>query len=64
MALDWSFEPNPDLKGAYYRRLEDIPEALAKFDVTTLPANSLACAIRRLLFRGGETGEGNCRHKR
>ena len=42
MALDWSFEPNPDLKGSYYRRLEDIPEALAKFDVTTLPANSAA----------------------
>ena len=42
MALDWSFEPNPDLKGSYYRRLEDIPEALAKFDVTTLPTNSPA----------------------
>ena len=42
MALDWSFEPDPDLKGSYYRRLEDIPEALAKFDVTTLPANSPA----------------------
>jgi hypothetical protein len=42
MALDWSFEPDPDLKGSYYQRLEDIPEALAKFDVTTLPANSPA----------------------
>jgi hypothetical protein len=42
MALDWSFEPNPDLKGSYYRRLEGIPEALAKFDVKTLPANSAA----------------------
>ena len=42
MALDWSFEPDPDLKGSYYRRLEDIPEALAKFDVTTLPDNSPA----------------------
>ena len=62
MALDWSFEPDPDLKGSYYRRLEDIPEALAKFDVTTLPAN--ARAIRRLLFRGGEAGEGDCRHQR
>jgi hypothetical protein len=40
MTLDWSFEPNPDLKGSYYRRLEDIPEALARFDVATLPANS------------------------
>ena len=42
MALDWSFEPDPDLKGSYYRRLEDIPNALAKFDVTALPANSPA----------------------
>ena len=42
MALDWSFEPNPALKGSYYRRLEDIPLALAKFEVTTLPANSHA----------------------
>ncbi|WLA68549.1 hypothetical protein [Bradyrhizobium diazoefficiens] len=39
MALDWSFEPNPDLKGSYYRRLDDIPRALAKFEVTALPAN-------------------------
>ena len=42
MALDWSFEPNPDLKGSYYRRLEDIPRALAKFEVTALPPNSPA----------------------
>ena len=42
MALDWSFEPDPELKGSYYRRLEDIPEALAKFDVMTLPVNSPA----------------------
>lgn len=42
MALDWSFEPDPTLKGSYYRRLEDIPLALAKFEVTTLPANSPA----------------------
>ena len=42
MALDWSFEPDPALKGSYYRRLEDIPLALAKFEVTTLPANSPA----------------------
>ncbi|MGY4252936.1 hypothetical protein ACVI1L_000004 [Bradyrhizobium sp. USDA 4516] len=42
MALDWSFEPDPALKGSYYRRLEDIPRALAKFEVTALPANSPA----------------------
>jgi hypothetical protein len=42
MALDWSFEPSPALKGSYYRRLEDIPLALAKFEMTTLPANSPA----------------------
>jgi hypothetical protein len=42
MALDWSFEPNPDLKGSYYRRLEDIRCALAKFEVTALPPNSPA----------------------
>jgi len=42
MALDWSFQPDPDLKGSYYRRLEDIPRALTKFEVTALPANSPA----------------------
>jgi hypothetical protein len=42
MALDRSFEPDPELKGSYYRRLEDIPLALAKFDVTALPTNSPA----------------------
>src|SRR5262245_55780345 len=42
MTLDWSFEPDPDLKGSYYRRLEDIPRALTKFKVTALPANSPA----------------------
>jgi hypothetical protein len=42
MTLDWSFEPNPELKGSYYRRLEDIPRALDKFEVTALPANSPA----------------------
>jgi hypothetical protein len=42
MALDWSFEPNPDLGGSYYRRLEDISRALGKFEVTALPANSPA----------------------
>ena len=42
MALDRSFRPDPELKGSYYRRLEDIPLALAKFDVTALPANSPA----------------------
>ncbi len=32
MALDRSFKPDPELKGSYYRRLEDIPlaEKLAK----------------------------------
>jgi hypothetical protein len=63
MALDWSFEPDQDLKGSYYRRLDDIPEALAKFDVMTLPANSPA-QIRCLLFRSGEAGEGHCGHQR
>ena len=42
MALDRSFEPDPNLKGSYCRRLQDIPLALAKFDVTALPANSPA----------------------
>ena len=42
MALHWSFEPDPDLKGSYYRRLEDIPRALDTFEVTALPANSAA----------------------
>src|SRR6476469_1887030 len=42
MTLHRSFEPDPDLKGSYYRRLEDIPRALAKFEVTALPANSPA----------------------
>ena len=42
MALDWSFEPAPALKGSYYRRLEDIPRALDRFEVTALPANSPA----------------------
>lgn len=42
MALDRSFQPDPDLKGSYYRRLEDIPRALAKFEVTALPPNSPA----------------------
>jgi hypothetical protein len=42
MALDRSFEPDPQMKGTYYRRLEDIPRALAKFEVTALPVNSAA----------------------
>jgi hypothetical protein len=42
MALDWSFEPDPKKGGSYYRRLEDIPRALAKFEVTALPPNSPA----------------------
>src|SRR5258707_2858162 len=42
MALDWSFEPDPALKGSYYRRLEDIRRALDKFEVTALPDNSPA----------------------
>ena len=42
MALDPSFEPDPDLGGSYYRRLEDIRHALTKFEVTALPTNSPA----------------------
>jgi hypothetical protein len=42
MTLDPSFEPDPDLGGSYYRRLEDIPRALTKFEVTALPPNSPA----------------------
>src|SRR6476469_2815476 len=42
MALHWSFEPDPDLGGSYYRRLEDIPRALDKFEVKALPDNSAA----------------------
>jgi hypothetical protein len=42
MALDRSFEPDPQMKGSYYRRLEDIRCALAKFEVTALPPNSPA----------------------
>ena len=42
MTLDPSFEPDPDLGGSYYRRLEDIQRALTKFEVTALPANSPA----------------------
>ena len=42
MALDWSFEPDPQMKGTYYRRLQDIPRALARFEVMALPPNSAA----------------------
>ena len=42
MALDRSFEPDPQMKGSYYRRLEDITRALDKFEVTALPVNSAA----------------------
>lgn len=42
MALHWSFEPHPKKKGSYYRKLEDITRALAKFEVTALPPNSPA----------------------
>jgi hypothetical protein len=40
--LHWSFDPDPDLKGSYYRRIEDIPRALKKFEVSKLPPNSPA----------------------
>jgi hypothetical protein len=33
------------LKGSYYRRLEDIPRALDRFEVTALPANSPALFV-------------------
>lgn len=36
MSLDPSFEPQPKKKGSYYRRLEDIPRALDKLEVTGL----------------------------
>jgi hypothetical protein len=42
MTLDWSFQPDPDLKGSYYRRIEDIPRALTKFGVSKLSPNSAA----------------------
>jgi hypothetical protein len=42
MALHWSFEPHPKKKGSYYRKLEDITCALAKFGATALPPNSPA----------------------
>ena len=63
MALDCSFEPDPKKGGSYYRRLEDIPRALTKFEVIALPPN-FARAIRRLLFRGREAGEGDCRYQK
>ena len=44
-ALDVSFDPDPDLKGSYRRRIEDIPRALDKFEVTALPANSRALFV-------------------
>ena len=37
--LDWSFRPDPNLKGSYYRRIADIPRALAGFEVRKLPPN-------------------------
>ena len=40
--LDWSFRPDPKLKGSYYRRIADIPRALAEFEVRKLPSNSAA----------------------
>jgi len=42
MALDWSFEPAPDLKGGYHRRIEDVWRALDKFAAKQLPQNSPA----------------------
>ena len=45
MTLDPSFEPNPNLKGSYYRRLDDIRDALDKFEVKSLPPNTPALFI-------------------
>jgi len=42
MALDWSFTPDPNLKGSYYRRVEDIGRALGQFGTAQLPSNSPA----------------------
>lgn len=42
MTLDWSFCPDPKLKGSYFRRIKDIPLALDKFEVSKLPPNSAA----------------------
>ena len=42
MTLDPMFEPNPNLKGSYHRRLQDIRDALDKFEVAKLPPNAPA----------------------
>ena len=40
--LHWTFSINPRAKGTYRRRLDDIAEALTKFQTEKLPANSAA----------------------
>jgi hypothetical protein len=35
--IDGSLKPDPDRKGSYYRRIEDIERALRKLDVSRLP---------------------------
>src|SRR5436190_19924484 len=40
--LHWSFRPEPELKGSYYRRIEDIWLALERFGVDKVPRNSPA----------------------
>jgi hypothetical protein len=40
--LDWSFRPDPKVKGSYYRWIADIPRALAEFEVRKLPPSSPA----------------------
>lgn len=35
--MHWTFEPNPDLKGSYRRRLEDIDLALNDLGIQSIP---------------------------
>ena len=43
--MHWSLKPDPDLKGSYYRRIEDVERALNKMDANRLPiaARFLVC---------------------
>jgi hypothetical protein len=34
---DWTFEPNPELPGSYYRKIEDIGRGLSELDAEHLP---------------------------
>ena len=45
MMLDPSFEPNLDLKGSYYRRVDDIRDALNRFGVSALLPNAPALFV-------------------